>query len=166
MTATVYIIRSITEEDVSFLWEMLYESLYVAKGEAPFRRDMINEPILAKYVEDWGREGDLGFLAMSEDGRSLGAITARYYTEQNKGFGYVSSDVPEINLALQPAARGQGIGTALLEKLLSSLKEIGAKSVSLSVAPENEPAMKLYQRHGFKEVGIVGTSITMVLHLR
>lgn len=166
MTGMPYWIREVTEADVSFLWEMLYESLYVPDGEEPFNRDVIYEPALAKYVEDWGREGDLGMLAVSNDGCLLGAITARYYSEQDRSFGYVSDETPELNLALQPAWRGQGIGSALVSAMLIKLKETGATSVSLSVAPDNEPAMRLYQRYGFIEVGGVGTSLTMLLQLR
>ena len=54
-------IRQATEQDIPFLWEMLYESLYVPEGEQPFAREIIEEPFMAKYVQDWGRAGDLGY---------------------------------------------------------------------------------------------------------
>lgn len=161
-----YTIRSITEHDEPFLWDMLYESLYVPKGKEPFSRDIIKEPSLSKYVEDWGREGDLGYIAVSEEGMSLGSITARFFNEDNKGFGFVSNEVPELGIALKEEYRGIGIGRALLQRLIDVLKEKGIKKVSLSVAPDNIAAMKLYQRFGFKEVGMVDTSITMVLDLQ
>ena len=40
----------------------------------------------------------------------------------------------------------------------------GINKISLSVDPNN-PAMKLYKRFGFKEVGMEGTSITMIVNL-
>lgn len=46
--------------------------------------------------------------------------------------------------------------------MIGDLKKKGVRRISLSVAPENTAAVKLYKRKGFKEVGMVGTSITMV----
>lgn len=160
-----YTIRPVTEGDVPFLRDMLYESLYVPEGEEPFGRHVIKEPHISKYVDDWGREGDLGFIAVNTEGQSIGSITIRYFDEDHKGFGYVNHDIPELGMALLAAYRGQGIGTALFQRLFDESREIGIKQISLSVAPDNLAAVKLYQRFGFKEVGIEGTSITMVADL-
>ncbi|WP_160036944.1 GNAT family N-acetyltransferase [Paenibacillus sp. An7] len=160
-----YSIRPVTEQDVPFLWDMLYESLYVPEGKEPFNRNVIKEPFLSKYVEDWGREGDLGYIAVNDEGLPLGSITARFFNEDNKGFGFVGNDVPELGIALKEEYRGIGIGKALLQMLIDVLKEKEIKKVSLSVAPDNIAAMKLYQGFGFKEVGMVDTSVTMVLEL-
>jgi RimJ/RimL family protein N-acetyltransferase len=156
-----YTIRPITEQDVPFLWEMLYESLYVPEGQERFGREVIDEPIISKYVEDWGRKGDLGYIAVNSEGQSIGSITIRYFSANNKGFGYISNDVPELGMAIIPGYRGKGIGTVLVKILFDKMIEIGIKRVSLSVDPDNLAAVKLYQRFGFKEVGKVDTSITM-----
>lgn len=155
-------IRPISNTDVSFLWEMLYESLYVPEGQAPFERSIIYEPEIAKYVEGWGREGDFGFIVRNEQGRSVGAIYARYFDEQTRGYGYVRSDIPELGMALLPAYRGMGLGAALMEVMLQEAITRGIKRLSLSVDPTNTAAMKLYARYGFKQIAQVGTSITMV----
>ncbi|MCR8656706.1 GNAT family N-acetyltransferase [Paenibacillus endoradicis] len=160
-----YTIRPITERDIPFLWDMLYESLYVPKGKDPFNRDVIKEPSLSKYVEEWGREGDLGYIAVDEEGQLLGSITIRYFNESNKGFGFVSNDIAELGMALKAEYRGIGIGTALLNMLINRMKEKEIKRVSLSVDSDNIVAVKLYKRFGFKEVGMVDTSITMVADL-
>ncbi|CAM3719805.1 GNAT family N-acetyltransferase [Marinicrinis lubricantis] len=157
-----YSIRPITVQDVPFLWEMLYESLYVPEGKEPFSRDILQDPLIAKYVEGWGREGDSGFIAVNEQGQPIGSITVRYFDQENKGFGYVGEDVPELGMAIIKAYRGKGIGTALLETLFQDLKAREVQQISLSVDPDNLAAVKLYQRFGFKEAGMVGTSITMV----
>lgn len=65
-------------------------------------------------------------------------------------------------MALLPESRGQGIGTALMKELFRGMKEKGIHKVSLSVDPGNAAAMRLYERFGFQEVGVSGTSITMV----
>lgn len=157
-----YHIRVAGREDAPFLREMLYESLYVPEGGEPFSRDILEEPFMKKYVEDWGRAGDLGYIAVNAAGKPSGSITIRYFDEGNKGFGYVSDDIPELGMALIPESRGQGLGTALMKELFRGMKERGIQKVSLSVAPENAAAMKLYERFGFQEAGMCGTSITMV----
>lgn len=158
----MYTIRRIVDKDVPFLWEMLYESLYIPEGQEPFSKGVIKEPFLSKYVEGWGREGDSGYIAENSKGRQVGSITMRYFSEDNKGFGYISNDIPELGMALRPEYRGKGIGTALLRKLFNELKGKGIIQISLSVDPDNVAAMKLYQRFGFREVGMVETSITMI----
>ncbi|WP_213579901.1 GNAT family N-acetyltransferase [Paenibacillus lautus] len=157
-----YHIRVAGREDAPFLREMLYESLYVPEGGEPFSRDILEEPFMKKYVEDWGRAGDLGYIAVNAAGKPSGSITIRYFDEGNKGFGYVSDDIPELGMALIPESRGQGLGTALMKVLFRGMKERGIQKVSLSVAPDNAAAMKLYERFGFQEAGMCGTSITMV----
>lgn len=89
----------------------------------------------------------------------------RYFSENNKAYGYVSNDIPEMSMALLTDYRGKGIGTSLLEALTNETRKLGIKKISLSVDPNNTAAVKLYQRYGFKEVGIEGTSITMVADL-
>jgi len=157
-----YHIRVAGREDAPFLREMLYESLYVPEGGEPFSRDILEEPFMKKYVEDWGRAGDLGYIAVNAAGKPSGSITIRYFDEGNKGFGYVSDDIPELGMALIPESRGQGLGTALMKELFRGMKERGIQKVSLSVAPDNAAAMKLYERFGFQEAGMCGNSITMV----
>jgi len=157
-----YSIRPITDKDIPFLWETLYESLFVLEGNEPFEKDIILDPHISKYVEGWGREGDLGFIAVDDAGKPVGSITARYFDEENKGFGYVDWDVPELGMALLKTYRGHGIGTALMRKLFETLREKNVCRISLSVDPGNISAMKLYKRFGFEEVGMVGTSVTMV----
>lgn len=160
-----YTIRPINPNDVPFLWEMLYESLFVPEGKEPFGKEIIKEQSLSKYVEGWGRGGDFGFIAVKREGEPIGSITARYFNEGNKCYGYVDNDVPELGMALLEEYRGQGIGTVLLDRLFQEASRKKIKKLSLSVDPINEAAVKLYQRFGFKEVGMVGTSITMVANV-
>lgn len=157
-----YTIRPIAERDVPFMWDMLYESLYVPEGGKPFGREILQDPAIAKYAEHWGRPGDIGWIAVTDDGQPMGTITARLFDEINRGYGYVGPDVPELGMAISLSYRGQGIGTALMKALFDELKKRGISRVSLSVDPNNEAAVKLYRRFGFEDAGVVGTSVTMV----
>lgn len=64
---------------------------------------------MKKYVENWGRTGDLGYIAVNAEGRPVGSIHIRNFDEANKGFGYVSDDIPELGMALIPKYRGTSI---------------------------------------------------------
>lgn len=161
-----YTIRPITDQDVPFMWDMLYESMYVPEGQEPFSRDILQEPSIAKYAEHWGRAGDIGLIAVTDAEEPIGTITVRAFQEDNQGYGYVGADVPELGMAVSPSFRGQGIGTALMKALFEELSQNGYARVSLSVDPNNTAAVKLYQRFGFAEVGMSGTSITMVADVR
>ena len=55
-----------------------------------------------------------------------------------------------IDIALLPAARGSGIGTAILEDMIA-LAAASGKAVSIHVEKVN-PAMRLYRRLGFATV--------------
>lgn len=157
-------IRAVTADDLAFLWETLYLSLYVREGEEPFDREVVNEPHLAKYVEDWGQAGDVGYIAINDLQQPIGAVTARVLPADNQGYGYIDDVTPELGLAVLDEYRGQGVGTALMQALLTELRQQQIAQVSLSVDPSN-PVVRLYERLGFQEVGTVGTSITMVLVL-
>jgi len=62
-------------------------------------------------------------------------------------------DAEILTFAVDPARRGAGLGRMLLEKHLENLERGGARLVFLEVADDNEAALKLYGRAGFKEIG-------------
>lgn len=160
MSALTYHIRPLRSDDGPFLWDMLYHAIHVPEGHVAPPRDIVYLPDLARYVQDWGQTGDYGFLASGvETGVLLGAAWIRLLTGKNRGYGYVDDDTPELSIAVLPQHRGQGIGTALLGCLFSSSP--GSSSISLSVSGDN-PALKLYQRFGFRIVGENAGSFTMI----
>ena len=68
---------------------------------------------------------------------------------------YQSFEEGEItNVAVKKELRGQGIAGKLLEKLGSYGKKRGLERYILEVRAGNEPAIHLYERSGFTQVGI------------
>jgi ribosomal protein S18 acetylase RimI-like enzyme len=156
---------SLTPLDQSFLWEMLYQAIYVPDGLAPPPREVLERPELAHYVRDWGRPTDLGLLALATETRApLGAAWLRLFQQPEPGYGYVDDATPELSIAILPASRGQGIGSALLTALLD-LAATCFPAVSLSVSPAN-PALRLYQRLGFAIQSETHSSFTLVKNLK
>jgi ribosomal protein S18 acetylase RimI-like enzyme len=65
----------------------------------------------------------------------------------------VSPDVGHITqICVAPSARGTGTGHELLRQSLTTLREMGCHSASLTVTAANEDAVHLYERVGFQTV--------------
>jgi ribosomal protein S18 acetylase RimI-like enzyme len=55
-------------------------------------------------------------------------------------------------ICVSPAVRGTGIGHELLRQSLTTLRDMGCRTASLTVTASNEDAVKLYERVGFVTV--------------
>lgn len=58
-----------------------------------------------------------------------------------------------MSVALDPEVRGQGFSARLLMRHAERLSRAGARALFLEVAAENSPALALYRRLGFVEIG-------------
>lgn len=106
----------------------------------------------------------MGFVAVDADsGEPIGAAWLRLLTGDERGYGYVDDETPELGMAVMPVYRGRGVGSELLGRLLKSAGE-AYRAVSLSVSADN-PAVRLYERAEFERVGECGASLTMVRRL-
>jgi ribosomal-protein-alanine N-acetyltransferase len=59
-----------------------------------------------------------------------------------------------LTIAVATARWGNGIGSALLERLLAEAERRGCVEVFLEVRADNERAQRLYRWRGFNDVGI------------
>lgn len=57
-------------------------------------------------------------------------------------------------LVVSHAARGQGVASALLQAAEAHLREAGCVEISVSVMPDNQPAIQFYRLHGLIEEAI------------
>ncbi|MFD2422327.1 ribosomal protein S18-alanine N-acetyltransferase [Amycolatopsis pigmentata] len=62
-------------------------------------------------------------------------------------------DTTVHTIGVDTAYQGQGIGTALLRRLLARADELNAP-VFLEVRTDNDRAVALYERHGFTRIGL------------
>jgi ribosomal protein S18 acetylase RimI-like enzyme len=138
---------------------------YVPSEQVRPSRDILKNPEIAKYVQDWGRIGDEGFLAISTNSQQpIGAPWYRLFKADNKAYGYVDDETPELSIAVAPQYRGKGIGHSLMVHILEQAKLSCYYQIYLSVAPDN-PTTHLYGKLGFEKVGVSGTSLIMKLKL-
>ncbi len=68
-------------------------------------------------------------------------------------FWLVFDEIHINNVALRPSLRGQGIGTALMQRVFAEARALGAKRATLEVRASNEGARRLYERLGFHVSG-------------
>ena len=140
-----YTIREMRQAESPLLEDFLYEAIFLPEGTAPPPRSILNEEALRVYIREFGsRPGDVCLMAEA-GGQAVGAVWARIMDD----YGHVDDETPSLAISLYPAYRGRGIGTNLLEHMLTWLRQGGYKQVSLSVQKAN-PAANLYRRMGFE----------------
>jgi L-amino acid N-acyltransferase YncA len=61
--------------------------------------------------------------------------------------------VAENSVYVARAARGRGVGRALLERLVRDADEAGIWTIQTSIFPENRASLGLHERCGFRVVG-------------
>ena len=144
--------RPVGIHDVRFLRDMLRHAYHWRIAEDTER------PVY-RYVQNWGRRGDAGVMAL--DGpHAYGAAWYRLFAAAEAGFGFVDEETPEVTIAVVPSRRGKGAGRELLEALLDRARADGYASVSLSASPDQQ---SYYERFGFETVSEDPHAVTMVL---
>jgi ribosomal protein S18 acetylase RimI-like enzyme len=151
-------------DDVEHIQWALYTALdWDPQRELPSLEWTLQHPEAARYHRDWGRPGDAGVIA-ERDGEVVGVAYCRLFTEEDHGHGYVDAETPELAVAVRDDARGSGIGAQLLRELARAVRADGVRRLSLSVDTQN-PARRLYERLGYREVFADEDGVRMVLPL-
>jgi mycothiol synthase len=57
-----------------------------------------------------------------------------------------------VYIGLAPQVRGRGLGTILVQQALSTAAEDNRRRLTLAVDSSNQPALRLYFRHGFQKM--------------
>ena len=147
-------LRPVDIHDIRFLRDMLRHAYH-------WRFSEDSERPVYRYVQNWGRRGDAGVIAL--DGpHPYGAAWYRLFTEAEPGFGFVDEQTPELTIAVVPSHRGQGAGAELLQALLDRARADGYNAVSLSAA---KGQTGLYERYGFETVNETPQAVTMLARL-
>ncbi|WP_331623151.1 GNAT family N-acetyltransferase [Streptomyces sp.] len=87
-------------------------------------------------------------VALDSGGRVLGWAAVVPVSDRCAYAGVV-----EHSVYVHPDARGQGVGAALLNALLTSTDAAGVWTVQSGVFPENTASLALHRRAGFRVVG-------------
>jgi ribosomal protein S18 acetylase RimI-like enzyme len=92
------------------------------------------------------------FLVAEEAGSVVGTVMAGY--DGHRGWLYY--------LASDPARRGEGIGTALVDAAEALLLDMGCPKVQLMVRPDNAVAHGFYDRLGYQSFDIWATGKRLI----
>ena len=104
---------------------------------------------MAPSWEKWDESHlQIARLVMREDGRVLGWGALSPVSKRD-----VYRGVAELTVYVTESARGQGIGLALLERLIDESELNGIWTLQASIFPENVASVALHRRCGFREVG-------------
>lgn len=161
-------IRTVLPNESTLVFSFLTLAARMPESGEPIQK-ALRDHELTRYWRNWGRQGDLGLVAESESvGYPISCAWVRLFSREEAGADYVGEDIAELAVGTIPAARGLGVGTRILQDLLSLCKT-RYSGVSLSVRMEN-PAIRLYERLGFRKtsetpiINRVGTqSLVMLL---
>lgn len=85
-----------------------------------------------------------GVFVAEQDGRVVGYITVRL--DRFSGIGRIP------NLAVDPEARGSGIGSALIQHAIDYMRAEGMAMGKIETLVQNERGQALYPRFGFQEI--------------
>ena len=122
-------IRNAEERDLEQI-----EALEVANFSRPWPIDMLRRQLPSDRHE---------FLVAAQGDRVLGYIGMLHVMDE----GYIS------NVAVDESVRRAGIASMLVDGMLRRCEALALLFVTLEVRASNEPAIRLYAKHGFEEVG-------------
>ncbi|HEY7718883.1 MAG TPA: GNAT family N-acetyltransferase [Pedococcus sp.] len=138
-----FAIRRARPQDHDAVGELTVRA-YVDDGHLPPGIDY------AEVLRDAGsrdRDGEL-WVAVAPDGTVLGSVT---FVAPGTAYAEISrDDEGEFRmLAVARAARGTGVGEALVRHCVARARELGLSGVALSTQPSMRSARRVYERVGF-----------------
>lgn len=96
----------------------------------------------------------------------VGPLTRRYAMRAAKAAmrgEYPHADLDlypaELHINLAPAARGLGLGKALLYTCLDQMTALGSRGIHLNTTSRNQAALRLYEKAGFKLLARHGSTV-------
>jgi ribosomal protein S18 acetylase RimI-like enzyme len=143
-------VRAATSDDVAAICEIctlayrdtyagLVPGEYVERVLAEFYRpERVAEEIAASPPARFG------YQVVEEDGRVLGTASG----------GTTAPGVGELFVIyLDPAERGRGLGTLLLDRIIEQVSGAGAAELWASVVVDNEKGLPFYRARRFEQLG-------------
>lgn len=141
-SVTAIRMRPMTAEDWPAVRD-IYEA-GIATGNATFETS-------SPSWQDWDRahHPDCRLVAEAAGGEVVGWVAVSPVSER-----CVYGGVVEVSVYVAEAARGQGVGRALLEAVTAATERAGMWTVQAGVHVENAASLALHRRAGFRVVGI------------
>ncbi|HUR87466.1 MAG TPA: GNAT family N-acetyltransferase [Ramlibacter sp.] len=146
--------RALVPSDQPRLWQWLHISLWDPPPAGLRPIEILQNPNVRIYAENWGQPTDVGVVAQV-DAFDAGACWMRLLPG-NVGLAYVDAHTPQLGIALDAPFQHRGFGTPMMKAALDAARGRGYKQVALTVHPAN-PAIRVYERCGFRKIGLRNT---------
>ncbi len=104
-----------------------------------------------QWFEQGEKEGRL-YLTARVDGKLVGGASVQPQTDKHKHIG-------AYGIFIDKKHRNQGLGTLLTKEFVEIAKKKGLEILQLSVYASNTRAFHVYQKCGFKQVGVLTKGI-------
>ena len=115
---------------------------------ACFRKDAYSRKLFAEYARECGE-----YFLVARRGAGTAAHRAVIW-------GYILTcpcrgEAELVSVAVDPASRGEGAASALMDSTLRRLKRHGVARLTLTVRVTNRRALRFYEKYGFAKVKLV-----------
>ena len=127
-----FLVRAMTESDVAAV-----RQLETASFSDPWTERLLLETLQCPYDESWVLTGSRGEVC--------GYINLRFLGDEGE----------LMRIAVAPGLRGQGLSRRLMDRMVSSAREKGARSIRLLTHKKNLPMKRLLAKHGYRYCGNV-----------
>lgn len=126
-------IRTMQNSDLDSVY-----AIEAAAHKAPWSRDILWDCIYIAY--------DCRVLELVEGAevKLIGYIISRFHDK----ICHI------LNICIDPTQQAKGYGQFLLQNLLDEIINTDTQSVILEVRPSNAPALHIYNKSGFQQIGI------------
>lgn len=101
-----------------------------------------------RYLKAIRRHSYAAVLVAELDGHIVGRLSI------GRDSHPASEHVADVGVMVADGYRRQGIGRALMESAEAWAKSVGVRKIELHVFPHNESALALYERLGYRQVGV------------
>jgi ribosomal protein S18 acetylase RimI-like enzyme len=135
-------LRDATPKDAASIVQLIGE-LAISIGE----RSTLSTTYVEKYLLFPGCKA----LLAEVDGQIVGLLS--YTIHPNLYHAGETCLIEEF--VVRESARGQGVGSALLNELLHRMEALGCVEVSVSTMPDNAEAIRFYKEHGMFDEAIL-----------
>jgi L-amino acid N-acyltransferase YncA len=142
MVTTTVTLRDMLDTDANAVLAIYQAGL--DEGQASFE---VTAPTWADF--DATRLHDHRIVAVNSKGDVVGWVAVMAVSQRAAYAGVV-----EHSVYVDPSARGQGAGQALLAALIESTEAAGIWTIQSGIFPENTASLALHTRAGFRVVGV------------
>jgi L-amino acid N-acyltransferase YncA len=130
--------------------------------------DRADYPVVQRIYREGIESGDATFQSFPPEwdawDRATLAVCRLVAEEKGAVVGWIAlspvsgrcvfAGVAEVSIYIAAAARGRGVGQALLSCLIEASERAGIWTLEAGIFPENRASIALHERNGFRVVGV------------